>query len=298
MEKYKYKVTYETTDFENTFQIVYKTTTRRGQYGTHIHTRFYEIHLLLRGNIVAEIEGITKPLMHGDITIISPEEIHQILVKDNSEYERIVFHISESLLKELSTARCNFSHMFQHKKTHFTHFSDAELKEYIKTTQKINEYSNDPEIWRKDILLRSYLNILLVQLLSRIQEETGEDQEQYKRFPPEVDNAISYIKEHLTEDISVVSIANHLNISRSYISRIFKKYTGYTLWHYVIFQRLILSQKLILNGRSITEACYDSGFRNYAHFIKTFAKAFHMPPKKFKDQENPQMTLDFPANGD
>ena len=85
----------------------------------------------------------------------------------------------------------------------------------------------------------------------------------------------------MTEDISVQDIANALNISRSYLSHEFKKSTGYGLWNYVITKRLVYAQKLIFGGASVTEACYESGFHDYAHFIKSFTKTFGSSPKQY-----------------
>lgn len=76
-------------------------------------------------------------------------------------------------------------------------------------------------------------------------------------------------------------IADALNVSRYYLSHEFKKSTGYGLWNYVISKRLVYSQKLLVEGASVTEACYGSGFKDYAHFIKSFTKTFGCSPKQY-----------------
>lgn len=76
-------------------------------------------------------------------------------------------------------------------------------------------------------------------------------------------------------------IADALNVSRYYLSHAFKKSTGYGLWNYVISKRLVYSQKLLAEGASVTEACYESGFKDYAHFIKSFTKTFGCSPKQY-----------------
>ena len=284
-------INYETTDFENSFQLVHKITTKRFQYGTHIHTRFYEIHFLIRGEVEFAIEEMRKKFEHGDVTVIAPGEIHRPYINDNKEYERIVFHISDNLLTELSTPRTNLQSMFRRVKTHFIHFTDEELEEFFIRSKEINKYVSNPEQPGADILMQSYLNIILMQILNKLQisdENTGEN---YVELSPLIGEAVEYIKGHLTEDISVQSVADQLNISRSYLSRIFKERTGYSLWNYVLSKRLILSQKLIMEGRSVTEACFDSGFRDYAHFIKSFSRTFGIPPKKYREQTINQITI-------
>ena len=59
---------------------------------------------------------------------------------------------------------------------------------------------------------------------------------------------LEYINENLTKDISAQDIADALNVSRSYLSHMFKKSTGYGLWNYVITKRLVYAQKLLFGG--------------------------------------------------
>lgn len=96
-----------------------------------------------------------------------------------------------------------------------------------------------------------------------------------------VGEALEYVNAHMTEDISVQDIADALNVSRYYLSHAFKKSTGYGLWNCVISKRLVYSQKLLVEGASVTEACYESGFKDYAHFIKSFTKTFGCSPKQY-----------------
>ena len=83
------------------------------------------------------------------------------------------------------------------------------------------------------------------------------------------------------QELCVQDIADALNVSRYYLSHEFKKSTGYGLWNYVISKRLVYSQKLLAEGASVTEACYESGFKDYAHFIKSFTKTFGCSPKQY-----------------
>lgn len=99
-----------------------------------------------------------------------------------------------------------------------------------------------------------------------------------------VKNAIQYVDDHYTENISVASISRYLNISSSHLNHLFKYYTGNTLWNYVISKRMLMAHKMILEQKSLTEICYAVGFKNYSHFIKTFTKTFHVSPKKYEKE--------------
>ena len=66
--------------------------------------------------------------------------------------------------------------------------------------------------------------------------------------PALIKDALSYISENLTNDISVQAIADYLNISRSRLSHVFKDYTGISLWNYIIARRIQYSQTAFKAG--------------------------------------------------
>lgn len=140
------------------------------------------------------------------------------------------------------------------------------------------------KMWKKkefgaDLLSSAWFQILLLQISQKMRQEEGA--RPWESVSGLVGEALEYVNVHMTEDISVQNIADALNVSRYYLSHTFKKSTGYGLWNYVISKRLVYSQKLLAEGASVTEACYESGFKDYAHFIKSFTKTFGCSPKQY-----------------
>jgi AraC-like DNA-binding protein len=67
-----------------------------------------------------------------------------------------------------------------------------------------------------------------------------------------------------------------------YLLHQFKLYTGYTIHQYVQQKRLITAKLLLKEGKSAMEACEESGFGDYANFIRAFKKAFGVPPGRYR----------------
>ena len=97
-----------------------------------------------------------------------------------------------------------------------------------------------------------------------------------------VENSISFITEHFAENITIEDIANELNCSTSYLSRVFKKQTGKTPYTYLTEYRLFQAERFLRSGTSITDAALMSGFCNSSVFIKAFKKSFGITPHKYK----------------
>ena len=152
----------------------------------------------------------------------------------------------------------------------------------------VHDHMQMRNLWKKkeygaDLLCSAWFQILLIQISQQMRMAEGSGE--WESAAGFVGEALDYVNTHMTENISVRDIADALNVSQSYLSHAFKKSTGYGLWNYVISKRLVYAQKLLLEGISVTEACYESGFRDYAHFIKSFTKTFGCSPKQYGKEE-------------
>ncbi len=93
---------------------------------------------------------------------------------------------------------------------------------------------------------------------------------------------VSYIDEHICEDITLESIASHFGYSKFYFSRMIKKHMNVTVMEYVQKRRLTLSVEQILQGRRILDIAYDFGWQSNSSFAKAFKKEFGVSPSYVK----------------
>ena len=207
--------TYEVTDFQNNFEITHPTTTQQ-QWGLHIHSAHYELLVFIRGNAECWIEGRRKKLEYGDVVVVSPREMHRMFLGDNTEYERIVIHVSDSMLKELSTAQTNLLGVFHKNRTHILHLSDEEMEKFISNQLQMKK------MWKKkefgaDLLSSAWFQILLLQISQKMRQAEGSGP--WESVSGLVGEALEYVNVHMTEDISVQDIADALNVSRYLIKK-------------------------------------------------------------------------------
>lgn len=110
---------------------------------------------------------------------------------------------------------------------------------------------------------------------------------------------LKYIQEHLTESLSLDSIAANFFISKYYLCHNFKLATGFSVRDYVIHCRILRARALLRNGIRVQETGELVGFHNNEHFIRTFKKLTGVSPKRyakeflFSDQAEQQ--VNFPA---
>jgi len=96
-----------------------------------------------------------------------------------------------------------------------------------------------------------------------------------------MDDIFIYIREHLTEDISLERLENEFYVSRYHIVREFKKMTGETPHSYIVKSRLDLCRHYIEQGKSIREVYALGGFGGYNHFFRAFKKEYGVTPMQY-----------------
>ena len=96
---------------------------------------------------------------------------------------------------------------------------------------------------------------------------------------PQILQVLSYISDHLTEDLCIDRIADACYLNRSYLMHLFRRETGYTLGSYIAEKRLFTARTLIQSGVSVTEASLQSGFTSYAAFYRSYRRKFGEAPK-------------------
>jgi AraC-like DNA-binding protein len=91
-----------------------------------------------------------------------------------------------------------------------------------------------------------------------------------------------FIEANYQKNIDVNEMAEICHLTTPAFCRYFKKTTHYTFTDFLNHYRISQSKKLLLQDKTVTEACYESGFGNISYFNKTFKKVTGENPSIFK----------------
>ncbi len=91
------------------------------------------------------------------------------------------------------------------------------------------------------------------------------------------------LENHLHSDLSINELANLAGLGLSTFKREFKKQFRDTPSNYLMEKRLEKAKELLLKtGLSIGEICHQVGFKDIAHFSRSFKKKYKAPPSGFR----------------
>lgn len=108
--------------------------------------------------------------------------------------------------------------------------------------------------------------------------------ESIKKDAGRIERIYHYIEKHYQQRVDVNEAARLSHLTTAAFCRYFKKITRMTFTEFLNQYRITQAKKLLLQDKTVTEACYNSGFDNLSYFNKTFKKLAGINPSHFKRQ--------------
>ncbi|MCI9146665.1 MAG: AraC family transcriptional regulator [Hungatella sp.] len=250
----------------------------------HFHDTF-ELYYLLEGQRYYFIDKQTYLVKAGDVVLIKPNQIHKTSMAGISYHNRILFQISSQMMDPFLKA-CGMGTMEDVYGENAIIISipengQNEISELMFQIEK--ELKDRPRQYPVGVKLK-LAQLLLC--LTRHQKKAFFQQEPEKALTwkhQKVHEVADYLLNHPESQESLEELARRFYISKSYLSRIFREVTGFTVNEYKNVNRIKKSQQLLLHsGYSITEISGLLGFENLTYFERVFKKYVDTTPLKYR----------------
>lgn len=90
---------------------------------------------------------------------------------------------------------------------------------------------------------------------------------------------IEYIRANVCSDIRKEDISNLVHLNSDYITRVFKKETGYSIKSYIIREKMLMARQLLqTTSLSVGSVAMQLGYNNFSHFSAAYKKEFGISP--------------------
>ena len=146
------------------------------------------------------------------------------------------------------------------------------LYDFLNGTRKMISQFNNPQ------KISPYMSDILTAYL----KETGI----FKNVPQALNDAVTYISSHISESISVNTLAQISGYNRKYFIRIFKNYFGVTPHAFIIKYKMKIAISCIENDMPCYQIADYLGFSEPKNFSRCFKNIYGVSPSNYKNIVN------------
>ena len=252
------------------------------EFEYHYHD-FNKIIIFIKGNVTYMIEGKAYKLKPWDLLIIGHGQIHKPIINPSEEYERFIIWFDPAMVSKYNKDYTNLLTCFDiaaRREINLMRIMDTSLVKVKTIVQELIEAEEEPAFGH-DILKSSLLFQLLIILNRLFIREDAISYAQDVQFDKNITEVLTYINQHLNEDLSIPVLASKCFLSKYHLMRKFKSYTGYTLHQYILQKRLYMAKSMLMKGETLTNISHKVGFNDYSTFVRAFKKEFGLSPREY-----------------
>ena len=126
-----------------------------------------------------------------------------------------------------------------------------------------------------------YFNDLLLCLVPP--KGRSERRDVLSELPSSLRRALTFMREHLHEKMSVGQIAAHCSLSPTSLEVLFRSYLTASVYDHLIFMRMEKAKEQLSDTPySVGQIAYHCGFDNPFYFCNAFKKRFGMTPSQYR----------------
>ena len=267
------------------FELLHKWDSDLTEVELHHHD-FYEVNLLMSGDVTYVIEGRVYHVLPGDMLIINPKELHQVYIQpDAAPYERYMLWIAPGLLQSLSSEQTDLCRCFDMTRPHYGNLLHlpVEQRKLIPAMMEALLREQEQPAFGSDLLRQNLLTELMIHI-NRLAEHTAPVAQ------PDGDSVVTrvidYINAHYHEPLSLDMLAERFFVSKYHLSHEFTKQMGTGIYQYIQKKRLLIARQLMADGQKPVEVYALCGFGDYPAFFRAFRKEYGLSPRSFVQSLN------------
>lgn len=257
----------------------------------HFHN-VYELYLVVTPGAEMWVGNKQYLLAPHDLLLLGTNDLHRSIIHDRTNYERYILYFNPFYIASMNTGATNLLESyvrFRAGGTHRINLGSEKAAQLTAMLQELDQLLKETG-FATDVKMRIQLALILIGLeaLTRPAASRGENPELSPPGYPLLKPVLDYVDAHYPEELGTEETGRLFGFNRHQLNELFRNMTGLSFHQYLVQYRIVKAKELLETGSvSTTEACLESGFRDYSHFIRTFKELVGMPPGKYAKQAMP-----------
>lgn len=244
------------------------------------YTDFYGISYMVSGERLIYSPDFTTITQTGELNCIPKYVYRRTTYISDMPYEHILIKFTDSMAAELFDVIGieNYNELCQEHVIRFERHTQEKIESILREMEiEWNTYNKYSELLLKGLLNKLIITCLQERIISDVKVLSFEKKHDC------LANAIKYVKAHLRENPSLNTTAQQINISASYLSKIFVTYLHTPFSTFVLNEKMAYAQKLLVHSNlSMTEVAVEAGFSSSSYFSDCFRRNTGMSPLQFR----------------
>lgn len=264
------------------FELQYKRDNYLKDVELHHHD-FFEIYFLLSGDVTYLIESKIVHVMPGDLLLISPRELHQVIIRpEMSVYERYVLWVDPQVIGALSSEQSDLLQGLDPTRPGRGNQLRLKPEDRSRVQSLLEQLSRESgsDSYGADLLRSSLLTQLLV-TINRLCQQQGPWVDEDTRTNRAVTQVMNYVNLHYGEPLSLDMLAEQFFVSKYHLSHEFNRQVGTSVYHYIQKKRLLIARQLLAQGKKPSQVYGSCGFTDYTGFYRAFKSEYGVSPREF-----------------
>lgn len=234
---------------------------------------FWECIYVIDGKVCAVSDEKAYNLQKGDLILHKPQEFHKFHVEEECGATLLIFSFSLDgfMAETLEGKVCSLTKTQKDTMKMFINYLSDEFQSHPEAKTKSYFYNALP-VFKNDPVFMQMSSLYILQLLLYVSKSDIPIKTVDTYETALLKQAIEKMNSCLETNLSIVELADSMNISLSSLKRLFKKYTGMSVYKYYLTLKTRLATTLLQGGMSVGEVSGRLGFSSPAYFSATYKR--------------------------
>ncbi len=256
----------------------------------HFHD-YFQMYCCISGEGTMHLNGRNVPLRQTECLLIWPNQVHELYPIKSGQLRVIdtKFYIKDEALK---ASVLQSPQLITVENAHFREIQQTMRSEWVTGALYAKEMAT--LLFEQSLLLFLRNNVQITTqppfyrtLQARTAELTGLEK-----------SLADYLSVHFLEDLTLDHIADDLRYSKTYLCKIFKRNSSFTINEYINYLRISKAYDMVCyTNNKLTEIAAQCGFTSIHYFSRTFRRIVGITPTQARDQEQNTLYTDQRLHG-
>ncbi|MGC4035278.1 MAG: AraC family transcriptional regulator [Chitinophagaceae bacterium] len=249
----------------------------------HYHPE-YELVCVLEGSGTRHVGTHISNYKNGDLVFMGPNLPHAGFgLNSHGIHEEIVIQIKEEVFNQSIVSRPEMADIagLLERSKHGISFMHATRE---KLTEKLIRLIKLPP-FEKYIEFLSVLQMMATSTEFKLLNNSPIISSSLVKKNIRLQNIINFVEHNYPEEIDIRKAAAVANLSVPSFCNYFKKMMNITFTDFVNQHRIRKACALLKQEKTISEACFESGFNNVPYFNKVFKNQMNKTPSEYRKEE-------------